>query len=284
LSRALAKLDGLEFKGKVNHQIAEILQRKATIDTLRKQTAQAMLAPKSARDEQLTQLWFTAMTRYIETIEALLLTISGDISDTDGMIARYSALKSATLSLRNSAGPEISILSGVMLSQKPLAAEQGKKIEQLQLVSKNHIKRLETLSQNLSASAIPNALDVLKKSYFSDFLPYRDAVFQAAFTGGPYPYPQPEFLKRGVAALDQIAVFNTVIVTTTKQYAESHLKDLKQKIAIQILSSSASCALIILIFFYVHYSIIDPLSRLTSVIRRLADNEFVYRDSFRKIR
>ncbi len=269
LLRAFTGLNVMAFE-KVAPQISEILQIKVTVDALRAQTAAAMAVPKSAREEQLPKQWFAAMTRYIEKIEALLLTISSDISDADGMIARYSSLKQATLSLRNSAGPQISILSGTMLSQDPLAAEQGKKIEQLKIINDSLFNNLETLSHNLAASPIPEALKELKKGYFTDFVPYRDKTYQAALRGGPYPIPQPEFLQAGVKALDQIAVFNNVIVEATKQHAELHRKYLKQKIYIQLLSSFGSFALIIMIFFFVHFRIIDPMAKLTLAIRRLS--------------
>ncbi|ACD96395.1 ATP-binding protein [Trichlorobacter lovleyi] len=273
LSRALARLEEIELKVRVNHQTAEILRLKTSIDALRKQVALAMLVPKSGRNPQLALQWFTAMTNYMEKVEYLLQVISGDISDKDGMIARYSSLKQATLSLRNSAGPEISILSGTMLSRAPLSVDQRKKIEQLQFVSQGHFRRLETLGRNLVTSPIPRALGELKDFYNTSYLPYRNAVFNAALSGGPYPYPQPEFLQRGVQALDHITAFNTVLVKTTKQYAELNRKEHRQRIVVQLVSSSASFALIALIFFYVHYHIINPLSQLTSAIRRLASKD-----------
>ncbi len=272
LSRAFGKLDGIEL-AMVSPQIAEIQHRRSSIDALRKQTQAEMLLPKGERQSALAQQWFAAMTGYIEKVEALLLTISGDISDADGMIARYSSLKFATLSLRNSAGPEISILSGTILSKTPLAPEQAKKIGQLQTISRQHFKTVETLSQPLQRSPIPAALKELQKNYFTNYLPYRDATLLAAATGGPYPYSQPEFLKQGVQTLDQITEFNRVLTAETKQYAEQHRKDIRHKGAVQLLSTLASLAVIILIFFYVHFRVIRPIVKLTSTIRRLAAND-----------
>ncbi|QOX79637.1 response regulator [Trichlorobacter lovleyi] len=273
LARALTRLEEIEFKVRVNHQTAEILRLKTLIDSLRTQVAVAMRVPKNDRNPQLALQWFTAMTNYIEKVENLLQVISGDISDKDGMIARYSALKHVTLSLRNSAGPEISILSGTMLSGAPIAVDQSKKIEQLQLVSQGHFKKLELLSRNLVTSPIPRALGELKDFYTTSYLPCRNAIFNAALSGGPYPCPQPDFLKRGVQALDHITAFNTVLVETTKHYAELNRQEHKQRIVVQVVASLASFALIALIFFYVHYHIIKPLSQLTSAIRRLASKD-----------
>ena len=272
LLRAFGKLGAIGLAA-VSPQIAEIQQCRSSIDALRKQAQADMLLPKGARKQALTQQWFAAMTGYIEKVETLLLTILGDISDADGMIARYSSLKYATLSLRNSAGPEISILAGTLLAKTPLDPEQSKKISQLQIVSRQHFKTLETLSQQLRRSPIPRALQELKQAYFNDYLPYRDATLLAVTEGGPYPYAQPEFLKQGVRALDQIAVFNHVLTAETKQYAEQHRKDIQHKGTVQLLSTLASLLFIVLIFFYVHFRITHPIVQLTSAIRRLAAND-----------
>jgi len=102
-----------------------------------------MLLPKGARQPAVAQQWFAAMTGYIEKVETLLLTISGDISDADGMIARYSSLKYATLSLRNSAGPEISILAGTLLAKTTLNPEQSKKSANYRLYPGNISRHLK---------------------------------------------------------------------------------------------------------------------------------------------
>ena len=269
LSQALMKLKKSDFT-KANQQIAEIRQVKTTIDDLRTKTSAAMLLPKDARDKELTQQWFAAMSSYIEKIEALLLVISADISDADGMIARYASLKYTTLSLRNSAGPEISILSGIMLSQTPITSKQISQIDQQQIITRLHLKNLETLAKPLANATISSSLGSLQEFYQTGYLPYRNAVYTAAVSGTPYPYSQPVFLSKGVNTLEQISKFNKLLIATTKIYAEQHRSKNAQAIVIQLSSSLASFAIIILIFYFVHYRIISPLSQVTSAIRRLA--------------
>ena len=196
LSQAFLRLEQSGFS-KANQQIAEIRQLKTAIDPLRTKTSAAMLLPKATRDTELPQQWFAAMSSYIEKIEALLLVISADISDADGMIARYASLKYATLSLRNSAGPEISILSGIMLSQTPITAQQIRQIDQQQTITRLHFKSLETLVKPLANTTISRSLGTLKEFYQSEYLPYRNAVYHAAVSGTPYPYSQPVFLNQG---------------------------------------------------------------------------------------
>ncbi|MDD2501724.1 MAG: histidine kinase dimerization/phospho-acceptor domain-containing protein, partial [Geobacter sp.] len=269
LSQALIKLETSGFT-KAQQQIAEIRQLKSTIDDLRAKTSAAMLLPKDARDNVLTQQWFAAMSSYIEKIDALLLVISADISDADGMIARYASLKYTTLSLRNSAGPEISILSGTMASKTAITTKQINQIQQQQIITGLHFKNLETLAKPLANATISRSLDTLKAFYQSEYLPYRNAVYTAAVSGMPYPYSQPVFLSQGVKTLEQISTFNKLLITTTKTYAEQNRSKNAKAIVMQLSSSLASFSIIILIFCFVHYRIIRPLSQLTSAIRHLA--------------
>jgi len=269
LERAAA---GLSVEGftKADRQIIAIRQQRDIIQQLRSQVDAAVLLPKGQRPPQLATHWFSAMTRYIETVEALLQTISNDISDADGLIARYSALKRVTLALRNSAGPEISLLAGTINSSSPLSPEQAKKIEQLYEVNQQHFKTLERLSQPLASAAIPQALADLQRVYRNDYLPYRAATLPAALAGGPYPYSPAAFLQQGVKALDQIGTFNKAVMQATKQHAEAQRSRIKRQIATQIASSLGSFLVVILIFWYFHARIVTPLSQLTQVIRRLA--------------
>ena len=269
LNQALAGLTTEGFT-KAERQIAVIRQQRPTIDQLRRQVDAAMLLPKDQRPPQLATRWFSAMTRYIEEIEALLLIISNDISDADGLIARYTALKQVTLALRNSAGPEISLLAGTINANAPLSPDQLTKIEQLQTVSLKYFKELERLSRPLSSSAIPQALTELQRVYRSEYLPYRAATLPAALTGGPYPYSHAEFLRQGVKALDQISAFNKVLTQVTRQHAEAQRSSIKRQIASQVAVSLGSFLVIVLIFWYFHASIITPLLQLTLAIRRLA--------------
>lgn len=269
LISALAKLSAIH-QTDTEGAIAKINRLAPEIEKLRQETAKELLIPKDQRTQGLAEAWFAAMTGYIESIESLLVSISSEISDADGMISRYSLMKSETLALRNTAGPEMSILSAAMLSQAPLKPKLAKKIKDLQIVTQVHFQNLSNLSQPLTDPRIPQALKELKKSYYDDYVPYRDTIFPLALEGGPYPYHQTEFLSHGVKALLQIATFMDNIVAVTKSYAEGKLKKSRRQIILQASGSAGSLLFIILIFLFANYRIIQPISQVTSAILRLA--------------
>ena len=178
-----------------------------------------MISPKNARDPGLPLRWFPAMTALIESIDDLLVMISQDISDADGIIARYLALQQKALALRNTAGPEMSILSATILSGKPIKPSLLKKIGRLQVETAVYLQELERLSTPLGNTGIPDALKGLRRIYFDHYLPRREAVLPAAIKGGPYPYSQQQFLEAGVKALESIAALMDQVVAESNRHA-----------------------------------------------------------------
>lgn len=272
LSNALSKLSAFNWDD-TKDVTAAITRLTPKIENMRRLTARDLVLPKAQREQGLAEVWFAAMTTYIESIELLLIHISNDISDADGMISRYFRLKHETLALRNCAGPEMSILSATILSQAPLSQKLAKKITDLQIITQAHFRNLRHLSQPLKDPRIPEALKALEKSYYEQYVPFRETVFPLALKGGPYPYSQPEFLRPGVQALQQIASFMETIVAVTKDYAEDKLDKSRKQIMLQITISAGSLALIALILYFMHYRIIEPISQVTSTVLRLAKKD-----------
>jgi PAS domain S-box-containing protein len=272
LMDAIEKLQILKIKD-LNITIDKINSLTNEIAENRKKTARDIVIPKAKREDGLADIWFSSMTQYIENIENLLVIISADISDADGIISRYSSLKHEALALRNTAGPEMSILSGTILSGKPINPELAKKIGDLQISTKHHFQSLAFLSKSLSNSQIPDALNKLEKIYYEEYFPYREIVFPLALKGGPYPYSQSEFLGQGVKALQQISAFMASVVEVTEKHAESQLNENKQRIIVQLASGLGTLGIIILILFFVHFRVIKPITLVTSTVRRLAQKD-----------
>lgn len=269
LHNALTKLADVQQLD-IKNALTAITQLTTKVKELRKETAKDLVLSKDRRRQGLAETWFAAMTAYIESIEALLIEISSDISDADGIISRYSSLKRETLALRNTAGPEVSILSATMRSKARLHPKQAKKIQHLQIRTQEHFRNLTYLSQPLKDPRIPTALKKLQETHYDEYVPYRDTSFPQALHGGPYTYSQAEFLGQGVKMLLQIAVFMDHIVAVTKNYAENALQASQRQIIYYLLSSSISFILLILIFLFAHYRILQPITQVTSTTLRLA--------------
>ena len=272
LSNALARLNNSQSPV-IREKMDGLIEMKKAIVELRKRTAKNLIVPKDEREAGLAEKWFAAMTNYIESIESLLVTISTDISDADGVISRYSSLKHETLALRNTAGPEMSILSATILSREPIKPKLTNKIESLHVITRYHFQKISFLSQGFSSKTIPEALEKLKQVYFTEYIPYREKMFPVAKTGGPYPISQTEFLDHGVKALKEIANFMRVVVSETKGYATERYNQSKKQIILHTLASAGSLIAVILIIFYLNFKVIRPIRRLTASVDSLAREE-----------
>ena len=271
-SNALAKLHKSQSTV-IREKMAGLIAMKNAIIELRNQTAKNLVVPKDARVSGLAEKWFATMTNYIESIESLLVTISEDISDADGVISRYSSLKHETLALRNTAGPEMSILSATILSREPINPRLTDKIESLNVLTKHHFKKISFLSQWFSSKTIPEALEKLKRVYFTEYIPYREKIFPIAKIGGPYPVSQMEFLDHGVRALNEIANFMHVLVSETKGYATERYHQSRKQIILHTLASAGSLIAVILIIFFLNFKVIRPIRLLTESVDSLAREE-----------
>lgn len=281
LSKALKSLSEIDLPG-LEKKVRQVKTIQDQINKLRQRTNKDLVVPQSSRKQGLAAIWFAAMTKYIESIETLLVTISIDISDADGVISRFSSLKHEVLALRNTAGPEMSILSATILSQKPIKGELIEKIEKLHINTLQHFQNIAAICQGFSKSDIPNALNELKQSYFSNYLPYRNEIFPLAKTGGPYPYSQAEFLSHGVKALKEIARFMNVVILETKSYSVYNLNENWRQLIFQSVSSAGSLLVVFLIMFYINSKVISPIGRLTSILRKLGEKQLVLNVPFLK--
>ena len=104
LSNALAKLKEVRQTEIIRNAIEKINQFAPEVARLRKETASELELPKANRKQALAETWFSAMTDNIHRIESLLVGISNEISDADGIISRYSSLKRCQTRERFSCG------------------------------------------------------------------------------------------------------------------------------------------------------------------------------------
>ena len=269
LRKALADLEDYPSE-KVQEAVQRVYLLETDIQELRIRVAPELSLPLADRTSGLPERWFRSMSGYIESLETLLSLISQDVSDSDGLLARYSSLKYQTLGLRNSAGPEMSILSATMLSHVPIREPLYSRILELQIITGQYFKELEHLGRTLEDTEIPAALDRLEQAYFQGFIPYREAVLPLTRTGGPYPWPQPEFLARGVAALAEMNTFMETVTETTRQYTESMIRRAENRITYQTLLLLAGLVLLGIIFYLVNNRIIKPMSLITIATLELA--------------
>ena len=240
------------------------------IDEFRRRVDPELLVEKSKRTHGLATEWFAAMTGLIEKIDGLQRSIIFDIRNADIQLERLAQLKSTSLSLRNTAGPEISILTATMHSGKPISEELVQKVSMLEGETRLHLRILQQLSDDTENQAVRDAFQHLENQYRTDYLRDKGEVLSAARHGGPYPVSSDEFLARGVKALEHIAKFMNVVVVETTKLATGKRVDATSTLLFESGIFFASLILLGAVILTVHLRVIKPLSRITNAMGHLS--------------
>ncbi|WP_168203260.1 HAMP domain-containing protein [Oceanispirochaeta crateris] len=265
LLSALSKLSA-ETETELNLSRDRIEQIRAEIAILRDLSSQEFTLPMESRNPQLSEIWFAKMTEYIESIESLLILVSQDISNSDGLISRYSSLKHKAMALRNIAGPEISILTATMVSGKPLKDKFSAKISKHIIINDEIFKDLNFLSGPLKGSPVYSSLMELRESYYDEYVKHRDLLYPHAIAGGPYPYTSQEYLGYGERFINSIGSFMETLVRQDREYTILRLEESRKAIFNHVVFLSASLLLFLFVLFLLINRILNPLVRLTDNI------------------
>lgn len=274
LQAALEDLEESYIAG-IDEAVSSIGEQRVAVEHLRTLAAENMLVTKEKRDLTVAPQWFAEMTKLINSIENLLFIISRDISLADGVVSELFSLKLKALALRNTAGPECSMIFSAYGTDGKLNDGDILKIRMLQAKTELHLEELERVAKQLDNLELNVALGRLNDAYFRDFVPIRDANFQAILKGEPLPIPKQEFASSMVTALESIAGIMDSIVTITSEYTLNK-KDASKAVLVQ------TSILAALFFIVVAYSIIFTFKRvaariqkMTVTMQELADNHDV---------
>ena len=259
LAKGLRELAAIG-SGRESAEVESVASALAKVDELRRRAEVEMVVEKPKRTSGLAREWFAAMTELIERIETLLRRASLEIRNADAQLARLTRLKVRVLSLRNTAGPEISILTGTMRSGTPITQDLAKKIATLEVETTFH---LATLSQLFRGDRQPGHSwsNHAPSGSVSVAIPGQQggSLFGSVGRAGPYPISPDVFLASGVAALETIADLMKIAVSETAKLALEQRQDATLHLAIQMGLLSTSLMLIALIIIAVHRRVVTPL-------------------------
>lgn len=274
LEDALHALEEYDIAG-VNAAAASIAGQFEEVKRLRSLATENMLVTRDERDPALAPQWFGEMTKLITSIENLLFIISRDIGLADGVVSELFYLKLKALALRNTAGPECSMILSAYGTGGRLKEGEVRKIRELRVETDLHHVEFERTAKLLGNPELNEALTRFHNTYFESWLPVRDASFQAILKGDALPVPKAQFTTVMVAALESIAGIMDGMVAITSEYTLEK-KDAAKAILIQ------TSVLTALFFAIVAYSIAFTFSRvagrienMTVAMEELADNHYV---------
>jgi HAMP domain-containing protein len=246
---------------------------RAEVPRLRERVDEEMLRPKAQRDPGLARIWFVAMSEMITKIQDILALSCVRLAGFDGPTASIAYLMLASTGMRDQCAPEISILSGVMLSGQPIPEEARQKIMLHRGRSRQLVNDLRALSASLGDPGLAQGVAQFERLYRDRYLPLGQAVFLAAERGGPYPVSQKEFLATGVAALEGLVKVMEAIADLGQSRARQVQERARGEFVLNLAVMLAGLLVLIMVVPLAARRVIGPLSELTRATLRIASRQ-----------
>ncbi len=259
----------------VDNAVLSIGEQFSVVERLRTLAAENMLVTKDKRDLAIASQWFAEMTKLIKSIENLLFIVSRDISLADGVVSELFFLKLKALEVRNTAGPECSMILSAYGTNGKLKNGEVQKIQILQAKTALHLEELERVAQQLDRPELNEALSRFHEDYFRNFVPARDANFEAILEGEPLPIPRQEFTNKMVTALESISGIMDSVVTITSEYTLNQ-KDISKGVLVQAsIMAALFCIVLAYSIMFTFKRVAARIQKMTVTMQELAGDRVV---------
>lgn len=272
LARALASLATTKVAG-LDEPLAVLELARARIVALRQSTQEQMVQPPGSRDAGLSKAWFTAMSEMIDHIRGLLEAVCREMSGFDGKTVVMAQLMLKSISLRDEAAPEMSLLSGVMLSGKPIGDHMRQGIIERRGRTQQLWRDMSTWVAALGSDRLAQPVAKFQRLYFDEYLPLGVEVMQAAQAGGPYRLSQKDFLAKGVQAIEALVEIMAALTEVGSQRADAIHEQAVSTFGASLAGLVVGFIFIVTASAFVIARVINPLAAVTVAARHVAQRE-----------
>lgn len=198
-------MDRIKMAGLFTPEVDRITSQWTAVQYLRADGDRECSIPLAERTKELVPRWFETMTSFINSIETLLEALSSDEDNFDAMARELFYLKMRTLALRNTSGPECSMVLASYGTNGTLPAEDLKKIFSLRGASTLLVEDVASAVQRIRDPRLKEAMLNFRQLYEQEFLPIQRASLDAIYSGAPLPLERAQYSKIMVDALKSIA-------------------------------------------------------------------------------
>ena len=272
LSRAMAALTGVDLPG-LDKALADLGSIRYKVFALRQRAQTDMTKDKAGRDQGLPKVWFATMSDMIREIRNVLEVLGRKMAYLDGQAAVIAQLMLASIDMRDQCAPEISLLSGVMLSGRPIKEEMRQRIIDKRGRSQQLWETLRTWGSDRVFPEVAKSVARFGHLYFDEYIPVGREVLQASLTGGPYRLSQKEFLATGVAAIEALVQVMGSIGKAGSQRAGEISGQAQRDFSISLAILLVGGLLMVTASLLVTKRVINPLAGLTLTTRRIAKRD-----------
>jgi len=221
------------------------------------------------RDRSRQKEWFEKMSLYISKIIRLSSFINTSTKSIDSKALYLLKLGEYTTKLRDHAGPVCSFLAAAILSPERFNDEKMYQIIARASLAKHQFEQIRFLSEALSNEKISNQVDKLNRIYNIQFQQMINSTLQSMASQKDFEYSQPEFTKKAVASLEEIANLMRVVSVEERAYLLSQ----KKKALTALIANIAILAFVLFVLGYsisvVQKTVYKPLSDIAGKMKKL---------------
>jgi two-component system, LuxR family, sensor kinase FixL len=244
----------------------------AQLQVLRQRVDEDLMRPRQERDPALLRDWFPAATRLIEASQDLRRAAEYASDTVEARLAQLQALKQDAWIMSEYAGRERAALDAAIAAPSRLSAAELRRL----MVFRG---RVETAWDAIKAiggrgivpSEVSVAITDVRRAFFGDFQPTRDAVYAAATTSGAYPIAAATWFDRSTAAIDTIlrlgALSGDAADRLATRSARSSLERFIASLVLALLGIGAGGVSL----WVVRRRIVAPIQAITTAMTRLAE-------------
>lgn len=272
LDRALSGLADLNDE-EIVPRVSEIAVLRGRIEDLRARVDTELARKPEERTLSIAEFWFPAMSRMIERIEDLSLSISKNVGG--GELSLLADVKVAGFGLRFSAGNESTLIGSAIAADRPLGGPQLAEIARLAGRVDGEWERIERLSALVSDSRIRMAVKSAREQYFSEFNQMQELALAAAAAGGRYPFSRTAFSDASVKVHNAILDIVEAAEQASVDQARQDRLDARSDLVRYALWLFAGLMVAAATGWLVVRQVVAPIEAATGTMRRFAAGDMV---------
>lgn len=266
-------MDRIKMAGLFTPEVDRITSQWTAVQYLRADGDRECSIPLAERTKELVPRWFETMTSFINSIETLLEALSSDEDNFDAMARELFYLKMRTLALRNTSGPECSMVLASYGTNGTLPAEDLKKIFSLRGASTLLVEDVASAVQRIRDPRLKEAMLNFRQLYEQEFLPIQRASLDAIYSGAPLPLERAQYSKIMVDALKSIAPVMEASIAVTRDHIDATLENARTKSLLRIGLFLTFLALALLMLLFVKDKVSNRIKTMAQVMTGLSSNQ-----------
>ncbi|HYD99766.1 MAG TPA: HAMP domain-containing methyl-accepting chemotaxis protein [Alphaproteobacteria bacterium] len=246
---------------------------RAEVAALRRGVDLAFGQPRAARDAALLSAWVPAMTRLVETSQALRQSLALHADNPEAKLTHLQTAQHFLWVASEYAGRERAAIGALIASGSAMAPADIQRVADLRGRVELAWASVQAHTSAVEAEGLAARVAAADRLLFGRLKETRQAVIAAGSGGQPYPVDGAAWLAVSTEAIEAILDLNRAIGTVTDELAAATAGSSLRIVLLDVLALAVGVAAAALAFWVVVRRIVGPLGAMTRVMMALAGGD-----------